>query len=92
MMLLNLPPMYSARYRAGHVRDFTTRTMKIALANNGFRIDKMVGADFYLPKIGGSLGWLADFLPSWSSTVVTRVIKTADAKYSIQAVETTEMV
>jgi len=91
MMLLNLPPMYSARYRAGHVRDFTTRTMKIALANNGFRIDKMVGADFYLPKIGGSLGWLADFLPSWSSAVVVRAVKEADAAYSVTAIETTEM-
>jgi ubiquinone/menaquinone biosynthesis C-methylase UbiE len=91
MMLLNLPPMYSARYRAGHVRDFTTKTMKIALQNNGFRIDKIVGGDFYLPKIGGRLGWLADFLPSWSSTVVVRSVKTTDARYSIQALESTNM-
>ena len=91
MMLLNLPPMYSARYRAGHVRDFTTRTMKIALQNNGFRIDRIAGADFYLPKIGGSLGWLADFLPSWSSTVVVRAVKESDAVYSLTAIATTEM-
>ena len=91
MMLLGLPPMYSARYRAGHVRDFTAKTMKIALANNGFQIDKMVGGDFYLPKLGTSLSWLATLTPSWASTVVTRAIKTADAKYSIEAVETTDM-
>jgi hypothetical protein len=53
MMLVDLPPMYSARYRAGHVRDFTAKTMRIALSNCGFRVEKMIGADFYLPKLGG---------------------------------------
>lgn len=92
MMLLDLPPMYSARYRAGHVRDFTAKTMKIALTNNGFRIDKMIGADFYLPKLGGRLSGLANIFPSWASAVVTRAIKATDVKYSIEAVETTDMV
>jgi 2-polyprenyl-3-methyl-5-hydroxy-6-metoxy-1,4-benzoquinol methylase len=91
MMLLDLPPMYSARYRAGHVRDFTAKTMKIALANNGFRVDKMIGGDFYLPKIGGTLGGLATLLPGWASTVITRAVKVADAKYSLEALQTTTM-
>jgi len=91
MMLVDLPPMYSARYRAGHVRDFTAKTMRIALSNCGFRVEKMIGADFYLPKLGGRLSKLADLLPSWASTIVTRAIKVTDAQYSIQAVETTEM-
>lgn len=87
MMLLNLPPMYASRYRAGHVRDFTTKTMKLALTNNGFVVNLMRGADFYLPKFGGCCPWLASYLPGWSSCVIARAIKERDAAYSLAAVE-----
>jgi 2-polyprenyl-3-methyl-5-hydroxy-6-metoxy-1,4-benzoquinol methylase len=91
MMLLNLPPMFSARYRSLHVRDFTTRTMAIALRNSGFHVDKMLGSDFYLHKLGYQCSRLATFLPSWASTVVARAGKERDAAYSVEAVATGQM-
>jgi SAM-dependent methyltransferase len=91
MMLANHPPMYSARYRAGHVRDFTTKTMKIALENAGFWIEDMIGSDFYVPGLASVGSAIATHLPSWSSSVVERANKSKDKKYSIEEVETTRM-
>jgi 2-polyprenyl-3-methyl-5-hydroxy-6-metoxy-1,4-benzoquinol methylase len=81
MMLLDLPPMYAARYRSPHYRDFTLRTMKIALRNNGFSIQRCLGSSFFLPKIGEFGSFLATYFPSWSNTAIVVGTKVQDAAY-----------
>lgn len=81
MLMAGYPPMYAARYRAGHVRDFTARTFKTALLNHGFEIEKFVGGTFWLPGAGDCLSGLATILPSWSSTMIARVIKRSESEY-----------
>ena len=75
MLFADLPPMYSARYRGPHFRDYTQRTIRIALANHHFRPDAMRGTHFHLPG-------LASVLPGWASQVVLRAVKTAESRYS----------
>jgi 2-polyprenyl-3-methyl-5-hydroxy-6-metoxy-1,4-benzoquinol methylase len=91
MMMLNLPPMLSARYRATHLRDFTTRTMRIALGNSGFRVQDMIGSDFYIPGLDLCLPGLAHFIPSWATTVVVRANKERRAEYCVEDVASAEM-
>ena len=86
MMLLNLPPMFSARYRSAHVRDFTTGMIRLALQNCGFREDIMWGIDFYFPKIGHCLSSLARPLPSWAAQGIVRAVKEKDVPYSAEEV------
>lgn len=83
-MLLNRAPMFACRYRSGHVRDFTTRSMIQALVNNGFRINGMRGVDFcFSANPHGRFPKLADRFPSWASTVVVHATKVKGAEYSV---------
>ena len=82
MLFLDLPPMYAARYRAPHYRDFTLRTVKIVLRNHNFRLEKAVGGAFFWPRIGEFGSSLATYFPSWSSTVIAVTTKLADSKYN----------
>lgn len=85
-MLFNRAPMFAARYRSGHVRDFTTASMRQALEANGFRVDNMEGVDFCISSSPvGVLPRLASWLPSWASTVVVRATKVAEAKYEVRS-------
>jgi SAM-dependent methyltransferase len=89
LTFLDMPPMYAARYRAPHYRDFTLRTVKLALRNNGFNLDKAWGCAFFIPGPGGGKerGFkLASFFPWFASTVILRAVKVADAKYRIEDV------
>lgn len=52
MMFFDLPPMYSSRFRSPHVRDWTKKTMIMALKIFGFKVEKVLGAGFYLPIFG----------------------------------------
>lgn len=81
MFFLDLPPQYSARYRAAHYRDFTLRTMKIALANHGFKIQQVKGTYFYLPLLGRFGGGLVDLLPSWSNHIIIVASKQKESHY-----------
>jgi len=81
MAFFNIPPMYAARYRAPHVRDFTLKTIKIAFAENGFVIRRAVGAGFYFPKIGEFGSGLATWFPSWSFATVVLAEKKSTAVY-----------
>lgn len=81
MLLADIPPMFSARYRAGHFRDFTLRTMRVALRNNGFAVERAMGSQFWLPLFGDCLPWLARFLPSWSSSIIVIARKVAEWAY-----------
>ena len=81
MTFFNIPPMYASRYRAPHVRDFTLKTIRIALSENGFVIRRAVGSAFYLPKIGEFGKGLATWFPSWANTTVVLAEKKSDAFY-----------
>jgi SAM-dependent methyltransferase len=91
MLLVGYPPMFGARYRSGHVRDFTCRTMKIAFKNCGFKVRRMKGSDFFFPKIGFCLGWLAQLLPFWASRVVVDLEKVASVSYDPALLASAEM-
>ncbi len=82
MLFFDLPPMYAARYRAAHYRDFTLKTIKIVLKNHQFRLDKALGTAFWLPKIGEFGASLATFCPSWSHCAIVLATKMADSTYS----------
>jgi|APGre2960657468_1045069.scaffolds.fasta_scaffold01941_2 ubiquinone/menaquinone biosynthesis C-methylase UbiE len=80
MMVFDMPPMYAARYRAPHFRDFTLKTIRIALRQHSFAIERAIGSAFYVPKLGDCCSALATVLPSWASTVivVARKLKNSD--------------
>lgn len=82
MLFFDLPPMYAARYRAPHYRDFTLKTIRMVLNNHGFMQSKALGSAFYLPVIGEYGAWLATYLPSWAHTVVVVATKSKDSVYS----------
>ncbi len=81
MLFCDLPPMYAARYRAVHFRDFTLRTIKIALQNHAFVVEQAIGSAFFFPKIGEFGSALASFFPSWSHTVIVISHKENDSVY-----------
>jgi len=82
LLFFDMPPMYAARYRGPHYRDFTLKTIKMVLNNHGLTLSKAIGTSFYLPVIGEYGSWLARFFPSWANTVVVTATKTKDAAYS----------
>ena len=81
MTFFNLPPMYAARYRGPHVRDFTLKVIRIAFEKNGFVIKRAVGGGFFVPKLGECCGWLSQWFPSWSHTGVVLAEKVNGAVY-----------
>ena len=91
MLFFDLPPMYAARYRSAHFRDFTLRTIKIVLKAHGFKFESAAGSAFYLPKIGEFWSPLASVLPSWSCTVVVVATKQTDSIYSSESVMPTRL-
>ena len=58
------------------------RTIKVALKNHGFALEKSIGCSFFLPKLGEFGGGLATFFPSWSNTTITVSTKARDSVYS----------
>ncbi len=70
MILLDMPPFASARYRAPHVRDFTIRTLKMALGNHGFEVKKLFGGSIALPVLGNVLPTVGRFIPRLSSMLI----------------------
>ena len=46
-LFLDYPPIFAARYKSPHVRDFTLKTIKIALENNGFKIKNIEGTTIF---------------------------------------------
>lgn len=82
LLFFDMPPMYAARYRAPHYRDFTLKTIRMVLNNHGFKLSKAIGSAFYLPMIGEYWSWLATYIPSWAHTVVVAAVKSKDSVYS----------
>jgi ubiquinone/menaquinone biosynthesis C-methylase UbiE len=91
LTFLDYPPMMSARYRSGHYRDFTLKTMRLAMQNHHFQIEKVIGSDFYFPGIGRFGTGLANLFPSWSTVVIIQSTKTANSTYSVDEVMKTEI-
>lgn len=85
MMLLDMPPMFSARYRSSHFRDFTLKTIRIALRNHSFAIQRAIGSGIYIPKLGECCSALATHLPSWASTVIVVATKEKKSAYDPKA-------
>jgi ubiquinone/menaquinone biosynthesis C-methylase UbiE len=82
MMLYGIPPMYAARYRSSHIRDFTAKLARQALENNGFKIIHFGGSSFMIPPLGTRLSWLADIFPTWADNFIIQARKVRDAAYS----------
>lgn len=82
LLLLDVPPMFAARYRASHVRDFTLRTIKMAFSNNGFSVNQCLGTSFYLPRIGEFWSGVARYFPSWANTPMVIGTKLKDSPYN----------
>lgn len=86
LLFFDLPPMYAARYRSAHFRDFTLRTIKLVLAAHGFRLERAQGGSFYFPKLEEFWSPLATHFPSWSNTVVIEAVKDSESVYSRESV------
>lgn len=84
MFFFDLPPYLSSRYRGPHVRDFTLKTIKLALENNGFKIINYTGSSFFIPPFGnmGKVGEiLGSVFPRFSRIIVIHAKKQREAKY-----------
>ncbi len=81
MLLLDLPPYMAARYRSGHVRDFTARTLRLALRNHGFEVERLVGAGIEMPLIGRHLDRLARNVPRLATMLVALARKTQTSSF-----------
>lgn len=74
MLLLDNPPNMGARYRSAHVRDFTIKTLKIALGNNGFLVKNILGASTFFPPYH-SLTFLVKYFPRLARDIVVIAVK-----------------
>lgn len=82
MLFLDYPPYLSARYRGVHVRDFTLKTITIALENNGFKVSRAQGTSFYAPSFGDFFKSLAKFMPRFSRVIVISATKVKSVEYN----------
>lgn len=74
MYLLDYPPYCGARYRSLHVRDFTLKTVKIALFNNGFEVQEVFGGSFLILK-NNFLSLVTKYLPRLAADITLRAKK-----------------
>ena len=81
MLFLDMPPYRCARYRAPHVRDFTKRTLRLALENNGFEIETYYGTAIFIPWLGYFMSGLCNFFPRLGSELVVKAIKVKNIEY-----------
>jgi SAM-dependent methyltransferase len=82
MLFFDLPPRYSARFRAPHVRDFTFRTMKICLREFGFSIIKREGTGLFVPHFFKNvLVSLTRWIPRLATEIVFLCRKTSRVAY-----------
>ncbi|MCF7837661.1 MAG: methyltransferase domain-containing protein [Candidatus Marinimicrobia bacterium] len=73
--ILDLTPMYAARYRCPHYRDFSARLFKAILRRHGFHVRRCEGSylfpfDGFLPGI-----WLVRQIPRWGAQVLVAAEK-----------------
>lgn len=80
LLLFDFPPNLSARYRSAHVRDFTIKTIKIALKNNGFEVMRVLGGTSFIPPFY-RFTQLVRYIPRLARDVVIFAQKKTEAKY-----------
>ena len=67
--ILDLTPMFSARYRCPHYRDFSARLLKLILEKHGFAVRRCEGS-YIFPFENSRLGvWVAKQIPRWAAQV-----------------------
>lgn len=88
MSLLDLPPVGAARYRSPHVRDFTVRVLRYALAQNGFKTLEVRGTWLGIPlpkaiaRLAGAIdSMIAYRAPRLAAGVVVLATKVRRAQY-----------
>ncbi len=81
-VVFDLPPLYSARYKSPHVRDFTLRLVRHILTGFGFGILRAEGTYVY-PNRGAFSQWLARHFPRLGEKVVVVSVKRFDAPKSL---------
>ncbi|MFX0201452.1 MAG: class I SAM-dependent methyltransferase [Candidatus Hodarchaeota archaeon] len=90
-IFFDYPPLYSSRYKSTHVRDFTLRTIKRALANNGFKIYQIQGTYVY-PFNNAFSNFIANRIYRFSemilllSTKGDRPIVTAEVTFDVREI------
>ncbi|MBP7830653.1 MAG: class I SAM-dependent methyltransferase [Kiritimatiellae bacterium] len=78
--ILDLTPMFAARYRCPHYRDFTARLMKLILEKHGFAVRRREGS-YLFPFENSRLGiWLAKRIPRWGTQVFLAAEKHRDCR------------
>jgi len=75
MIFLDMPPYRSARYKSPHVKDFTRKTLGIALTSNGFVIKEFVGSAIFIPYLGYFLKKTCDLIPRMGETLIVKAVK-----------------
>ncbi len=82
MLFFDLPPRYSARFRAPHVRDFTFKTMKLCLQEFGFSIKNRSGTGLFLPVINKNIFVkITKIFPRFATEIVFVCDKTKNVFY-----------
>lgn len=77
---LDLTPVYSARYKSPHVRDYTLRIIRTILTAYGFKILKATGTYVY-PFKGKFSQWLAENFPRLSEKIIVVSEKEKKIRY-----------
>ncbi len=82
MAIFDLPPRYSARFRAPHVRDFTFRSMRGCFDAFGFHIRERAGTGVFVPSFSRHLfrGASRRF-PRFSAEIVFLLEKRKDVAF-----------
>lgn len=68
--LLDLTPMFAARYRCPHYRDFTHRLFRRILGIHGFTIDRCAGTFIYPWERNRLSKAVASRLPRWATQIL----------------------
>lgn len=82
LIIFDLPPYASARYRSLHFRDLTLKTTKLALMNNGFKIIRNFGGPLLPYPVLNSLSFLACLFPQLGMDLTILVQKIKTVKYT----------
>ncbi len=85
--LMNESPAFGAKYRSGHVRDWTTRLLRRAIENNGFEVERFLGVEFWLPGGSDALSSVFKFLPSLSTAMMAVAHKVRPVTYEVRPFE-----
>ncbi len=78
LFFFDYPPPSASRYRSAHVKDFTFSTLKVALKNNFFIVEKKRGSIFYIPYFKRLLpprSYIGDLIPRLANDYIVKARK-----------------